>query len=398
MLSDAEIEVLLVDLESDRVERKASFSEPDRAREAVCAFANDLPNHNHPGVLFFGVHDDGRCANLPITDKLLLNLSDMRSDGNILPLPTLVVQKRLVNGYEVAVVVVEPADAPPVRFKGRVCIRVGPRRAYASAEEERRLSEKRRSKDLPFDLRAITAANLTDLDFGRFTREYLPAAVAQDVLAANERSIEQQLASLRFIAVEPPNHPTVAGLLVIGKAPEDFLAGAYIQFLRLAGDQLTDPIAARHEIYGPVLDILRRIDEVLLANIDIATDIQGGPLEVQRPDYPIGALQQLIRNAVMHRDYQSSNAPIRVSWFSDRIEIQNPGGPFGQVTVENFGTPGITDYRNPHLAESLRNLGFVQRFGVGIAIARKQLADNGNPPPEFSRQPNHLLVTVRRRT
>lgn len=397
MLSDTELDALLVDLESDRVERKASFSDPDRAREAVCAFANDLPGHNKPGVLFVGVHDDGRSANLTIDDALLLKLSDMRSDGNILPIPALVVQKRSLHGIDVAVVIVEPSDAPPVRYKGRVCIRIGPRRSYASAEEERRLSEKRRSRDLPYDLHELSSANLDDLDIDRFRREYLPVAVARDVLEANERSVEQQLASLRFITVDPPHHPTVTGILVIGKSPEDTIAGAYIQFLRLAGTQLDAPIAARHEVYGSVIDVLRRIDEVILANIDVATDVQTGPIEIQRPDYPLGALQQLVRNAVMHRDYHSSNAPIRLTWFDDRIEIQNPGGPFGQVTIENFGTPGITDYRNPHLAESLRNLGFVQRFGVGIAIARKQLADNGNPPLEFSREPNHILATVRRR-
>ena len=54
---------------------------------------------------------------------------------------------------------------------------------------------------------------------------------------------------------------------------------------------------------------------------------------------------------------------------NDRIEILSPGGPFGQVTVENFGQPGIVDYRNPNLAEAMRVLGLVQRFGVGIAIA-----------------------------
>jgi ATP-dependent DNA helicase RecG len=74
----------------------------------------------------------------------------------------------------------------------------------------------------------------------------------------------------------------------------------------------------------------------------------------------------------MHRSYEATNAPVRVYWFDDRIEIHNPGGPFGSVTVENFGQPGITDYRNPNLAEALRALGYVQRFGAGIAIARKR--------------------------
>jgi ATP-dependent DNA helicase RecG len=87
---------------------------------------------------------------------------------------------------------------------------------------------------------------------------------------------------------------------------------------------------------------------------------------------------------------------VRITWFSDRIEILSPGGPFGQVTIGNFGTPGITDYRNRHLAEVLHQLGFVQRFGVGITIARNAMEKNGNPPPEFARTPTHVQVTFRR--
>ena len=126
-------------------------------------------------------------------------------------------------------------------------------------------------------------------------------------------------------------------------------------------------------------------------------DVRSGSTERRHPDYPLDALQQLVRNAIMHRDYATSNAPVRITWFADRIEIQNPGGPFGQVTVSSFGVPGITDYRNPNVAEVMRNLGFVQRFGVGIQIARKALQDSGNPEPAFDVQDNHILVTVRER-
>ena len=99
----------------------------------------------------------------------------------------------------------------------------------------------------------------------------------------------------------------------------------------------------------------------------------------------------------MHRSFEGTNAPIRISWFADRIEIQNPGGPFGQVTQENFGQPGVADYRNPHLAEAMKILGYVQRFGVGIATARAELATNGNPPLEFQVTQNFVHVTVRAR-
>src|SRR3989337_1727367 len=107
------------------------------------------------------------------------------------------------------------------------------------------------------------------------------------------------------------------------------------------------------------------------------------------------ALQQIVRNAIMHRSYEATNAPVRVTWYDDRIEITSPGGPFGAVTPENFGQPGLADYRNPNLAEALRVLGFVQRYGVGIAVARRELEKNGTPPPEFDVQATIVNVIVR---
>jgi len=294
-----------------------------------------------------------------------------------------------------AVGVVRPSDAPPVSFKGQVWIRVGPRRAIATAEEERRLAEKRRSGDLPYDLRPIASAGVQDLDLQLFTRAYLPAALPVEVLSENNRSLEQQLMALRFTVSEPPFCPTVLGILVLGKTPSEIIPGAYVQFLRIDGTELSDPIKDQHEAHGPLVDVLRRLSDLLEVNITRSYDLTSGPTELRRCDYPLPALEQLTRNAVMHRDYESSNAPVRITWFNDRIEIQNPGGPYGQVTPENFGQPGITDYRNPHLAEAMKVLGYVQRFGVGIQIARRELAKNGNPPPEFVVNGHHVLAVVR---
>ncbi|MBP5974176.1 putative DNA binding domain-containing protein [Brasilonema sp. CT11] len=396
-MNDEELEVLLSDLESDRVERKASISDRGKLREAICAFANDLPNHQKPGVIFIGVNDDGSCANLSITDQLLLTLSDMRSDGNILPFPSMIVQKRSLCECEFAVVIVEPSDAPPVRFNGRVWVRVGPRRATATAEEERRLAEKRRSKDLPFDLRSIAFASLDDLDLDLFRRVYLPSSLAIEVLEENQRSVEQQLTALRFATVEPLLKPTILGVLVVGNDPRQFVPCAYVQFLRIDGTELTDPIKDQKEIGGSLPDLLRILDETFQVHISVATDITASPVELRQPDYPIVALQQLARNAIIHRTYEGTNAPVRITWFNDRIEIQNPGGPFGQVNRQNFGQPGITDYRNPHLAEAMKNLGYVQRFGVGIQLARQQLQKNGNPSLEYVVEDSYILATLKRR-
>lgn len=230
--SDAELEAMMACEESDLVERNAS-SDGDAGRsvrEAVCAFANDLPEHRRSGVVFVGATDDGRPSGLAITDRLLLQLADIRTDGNIVPPPSLTVGKRLLFGEAVAVVTVEPSDAPPVRYRGRTWVRVGPRRAVATVQDERALNEKRRHRDPHFD---------------------------------------------------------------------------------------------------------------------------------------------------------------------DRIEINSPGGPYGAVTADNFGEPGALDYRNPIIAEAMRVLGLVQRFGFGIPAARRALKENGQQGPEFRVEPNWVRCTVR---
>src|SRR6185437_3219666 len=125
MITREGLEKLLASGEADRIERTASVKDTDKFSEAVTAFANDLPNHRAPGYLVIGVHDDGAPSGLQVTDQLLQGLGGLRSDGNIQPLPSLNVAKFELTGGEVAVVEVMPSDLPPVRYKGRVYIRVG---------------------------------------------------------------------------------------------------------------------------------------------------------------------------------------------------------------------------------------------------------------------------------
>jgi ATP-dependent DNA helicase RecG len=383
--TDSELLQLMTGSESDRVERKESFkgSAPETVRQAVCAFANDLPNHQLCGVVFIGVRDDGTPTGLNVTDELLRALADIKTDGKIVPPPTLTVERRNLAGAEVAVITVKPSDTPPVRFDGRIWIRIGARRGLASGQDERVLNEKRRYRDAPFDIHPIGSASLADLNLRMFDEEYLPQAFAPDVLEANGRTLEQRLAVTKMVASADDPIPTVLGLLVLGKRPNDFLAGDYIQFVRFDGETLADDIIDESVADGPLSQMIRTIEAKFEAHNVTRVDLKSSATEIRKSAYPVTALQQIIRNAVMHRAYDSTNAPIRVYWFTDRIEIISPGGPFGIVTEANFGQPGIADYRNPNLAEAMRVLGFVQRFGVGIATAKRALEANGNPPLSF---------------
>jgi ATP-dependent DNA helicase RecG len=395
-LSDAELDQLLKDLESDRVERKESWkgNVPEKDRQAVCAFANDLPDHRLPGVLIVGARDDGSPSGLEVTDELLQTLADIKTDGKILPSPTLTVEKRRLGPADFAIVTVQPSNAPPVRYDGKIWIRIGSRRGIASHQNELILNERRKFRDIPFDAHPIPTAKLRDIDLRLFQDEYLPNAFARSVLDANERTVEERLASLKMIAAPDDTTPTVLGLLVLGKTTRDWIPGAYVQFLRIDGTDLSDPITDEAVIDGPLAQLLSRLDDKLEAHNRRSVDLTSESREKRGSPYPRAALQQLTRNAIMHRSHEGTNAPVRVTWFSDRIEILSPGGPYGSVTPENFGRPGLTDYRNPHLAEAMKVLGFVQRFGVGIATARKELDRNGNPPPEFAVDPSFVLWKV----
>lgn len=86
------IQTLLGDLENDSVERTISTTNTDKFGQAICAFANDLPNNDRPGYLIIGAEDDGKIHPICVTDELLKNIAAIRTDGNIQPQPSMSVQ------------------------------------------------------------------------------------------------------------------------------------------------------------------------------------------------------------------------------------------------------------------------------------------------------------------
>lgn len=392
MLTEDRLMGLLSDLEADQIERTTSVNNTDKFCQAICAFANDLPNRRQPGYLLIGVEDNGMLSGLTVTDELLKNLGGIRSDGNVLPQPLMNVAKFSLPGGEVAVVEVHPSDLPPVRYKGRVHIRVGPRKAIANEQEERVLSERRVALARSFDARPCAEAALDELALGQFDA-YRREAIDPETIAANHRSVEQQLASLRLYDPERAC-PTHASILLFGKNPRFFLPGAYVQHLKLPGADLTDLPENQAEISGDLHSVLRELEGRIRLLIQTTMRPVSALEEKLLPDYPEWALRELLMNAVMHRNYDS-NTPIRFYAFSDHIEIQSPGGLYGEATPENF--PTRNSYRNPVIAEAMKSLGFVNRFGYGVQRAQALLVQNGNPPAVFEFDEHSVLVKIYRR-
>ena len=241
---------------------------------------------------------------------------------------------------------------------------------------------------MTFDTLPNLEATLDDISEDRFRLSYLRQAVSEETIAENNRSLRHQLASLRLFDLKH-DCPTNAGILVLCDRPMYFLPGAYVQFVRYAGADESSDVVDEKRAQGDLRTVLQTLDLL----IDVNTrqwPVEVTPMrEEMRHDYPRLALREILVNAVMHRNYQSTSA-IRLLWYSDHIRINSPGGLWGEARADNF--PNQVAYRNPVMAEAIRVMGYANRFGMGIARARKALELNGNPPAQFAFDPGYVDV------
>jgi ATP-dependent DNA helicase RecG len=393
MITKDQLDKMLPKIEAENIEKTISTTDYNKFGEAICAFANDLPKHNAPGYLLIGVRDDGSRSGLKVDDPFLQLLMDFRTDGRIVPPPSMLVTKFCYDDGDIAVVEVQPSFQPPVRYRGKVCVRIGPRKGTANEADERVLSEKRSSFAKTFDTLPCYESKIDDLSTNIFKLTYLPAVIDEETLLANGRKIDEQLASLKFYDLKA-TCPTNAGILMFGKNPRYFLPGAYIQYVRFTGIDEVSDFDFEKKFEGDLTTQLKVIDDFIKAQVvkERLTEI-GGQYTF---NYPANALKELLYNAIIHKNYES-HAPIKFYEFSDRVEISNAGGLYGKARPENF--PNENDYRNPTLAEAAKNLGYVNTFNVGVKRAMVALEKNGNPAPTFiTNNPTIFAVIIPRKT
>ncbi|HBN06286.1 MAG TPA: transcriptional regulator [Bacteroidales bacterium] len=380
MISSNDIFKLLNSTESAHIERTTSTDNMDKFCQAICAFSNDISGSGKNGYLIIGVHDNGTLSGLKVDDKLLLKISNIRTDGNILPQPVMTVEKFTFDDGDVLVAEVQPSEFPPVRYRGRIWVRVGPRKSIATEAEEKILTERRLSNVHTFDAMPCLGTTLDDLDIAIIKKEYLPKAVAEEVLSEDKRTIDKQLASLGLYDLRY-NCPTNGAIVLFGLNPERYLHGSYIQYVRFKGKDRAGDIINEHKFSGNLCRELPKVDTFIETSIAQKRPI---PVSVLREEtfskYPYWATRELLMNAIMHRDYET-NAPVQFYEYDDRIEVQNPGGLYGKVTPDNF--PNVSDYRNPFIAEAMKVLGYVNRFSRGVYRVQKELMENGNGKAVF---------------
>lgn len=209
----------------------------------------------------------------------------------------------------------------------------------------------------------------------------MPKAISPEILKDDKRDVIQQLASLRLFD-RNYNCPTNAGMLLLGYNPQSYIFGAYIQYVRFDGLNRAAKVVKENRFPGNLIQMLKELDSFVKYTIENKRPILVSALrEEEKINYPYVAIRELLMNSVMHRSYEGSNAPTKFYEYSDRIEIDNPGNLYGKARIENF--PNENDYRNPVVAEAMKTLGYVNKFGRGINMVQDVLTGNGNTSAQF---------------
>lgn len=204
--------------------------------------------------------------------------------------------------------------------------------------------------------------------------------------------------------------PTVAGLMALGKYPQEFFPQLFVSFVAYPGTRKgeTGPAGERfvdnESITGPIPAMISDVVAALTRNMRKAAVVRGLYRE-DRYDYPLDVIRELIVNALMHRDYSPDGrgAQVQVELYADRLVIRSPGGLYGAISIDQLGTDNaISSSRNQHLAILLSDLplpdargeAICENRGSGITQVFQSLRNAGMSPPTFDAAPGSLTVTV----
>lgn len=393
--------------ESDNVEVKAARGgTPRRLYESLSAFANRTGG----GVLLFGLDEekDFSIVGVGNAQRLQEELTHLASAEMEPALrPQFVTDE--MNGATVIAVEIEeiaasqkPCFYKPAGLSSGAYIRSGnTNRQMTEYEVFGYLSGRGQPKH---DEDLVANAVLTDLDPALLEKYLSQLQSARPKAGYLDGSQEEVLTRLHVCGRDGDVvRPTLAGLLMFGKYPQEFFPQLMITFLQYYGttEEEHTPRGERfmdnQRFEGSIPEMVDRAESYVLGAMRKASLIEG-TFRRDIPEYPQDALREALANAVAHRDYSPyvRGSYIQIRMFADRLEVQSPGGLFGNVTVENLEEEHST--RNARLMRMMEDWHIVENRGSGIKAMLQAMRTANLEPPRFNDRRASFLVTLRNHT
>ena len=377
-----DIPTLLQREEGKTLEFKRDLSSPDKVLQTLIAFANTAG-----GLLLLGIENRTKKV-LGIADPLreeerLANLVADRIEPRLVPAVEIIAWRSV----QIIAVEIYPAPNRPYYLKNLgpesgVFVRIGS--TNRKADQPLIQEMKRMARNETYD-----ESPLSHLD-----SEAINFRVASELLPRRPKLNQAALQTLRVLArVERKLVPTVGGLLLFGKEPEreHEFPDAWIQCGRFDGPDKS-VIIDRLESHGVLPRMLEAAFEFVRKHARHPARIDG----LKREDLtsiPLRAVRELLINAVVHADYAQQGAPIRVSLFTDRIEIENPGVLLAGLSIEDI-KQGVSKLRNRVIGRVFKELGYIEQWGSGIQRAMRECREAGLSEPVFQELAFRFRATI----
>lgn len=273
---------------------------------------------------------------------------------------------------------------------GRVLIRMGTEIRPLGGDQIRQLAATKSSGD--YELEAVPGATRDDLDEAVIA-EYIEKRQVRQKKAISS-TLDEVLHEIG--ALDSQNKPTVVGMLLFGKNPQQFIHQSGFVFVKFIGTEPRgeDGLAGygrREEITGPLARVIERAWQVIYEEMAMGAVVKGLERE-EITEYPPFAVREALVNAVCHRDYRLRGRRIEVRMYSDRMELISPGGLPGFITVDNLVEEHFS--RNPRIVAGLFQWGYIEELGLGIDRMIEEMVQRGHQPPKFKDQPHSFTVTL----
>ena len=348
--------------------------------DEVAAFANASG-----GVLLFGVTDAGEVPGMSREqlDAVERLVGEIARDS-IKPAIRLEAYRLELDGRSLLLVTVPEGHAQH-DSPGGSYLRVGSSKQPMTPDERMRLAQRRGQVRFgSFDEQTVG-----DTGFATFDEELWKPLLSAEGLADPEVALEK----LGLLAADEHGvtRATVSGVLVCTAHPEQLLPNAVVTAVRYRGADRASGQVDAQEVTGP---IDRQITQALAFAVrNMHVGARKTPARENLPEYSTQALFEAIVNAVVHRDYSIRGSRIRLSIFSDRLELCSPGSLPNNLTIESMGERQST--RNEALtsvlgrmdAGSIEGAGgrryFMERRGDGVPIIRRETRELTGRDPEF---------------
>ncbi len=379
------LQELIAGGEDSFTEFKRDVSQRSDLAGEMDAFANA-----EGGQILLGVEDNGQIVGVPdprASEETVMNLA--RHNCNP-PLWLTVDRVDTEQGIVLVVGVPKRLGVPHENNSGQCFIRAGSTKRLCTPQERARLLQT--AGLVHYDESPVPGTEIGDLDLEVFARYYrriydLPFSDADVPLAS-------MLANMRFLVPDMSgvSRLSLAGLLLFGKRPQDFLYQARISAARWAGLVAGEEIIDRAELVGRLPEQIEAAEAFILRNTALATRIETFQ-QTDRPQYPRPALREAVVNAVAHRDYSLEGAQILLYILNDRIEIRSPGTLPNGVTLQNIRTH-YSRPRNETIARVLFNLGYVNTLGSGVPRMIRLMREHSGREPDLEVLDQQFLVRL----